>query len=95
MRKAGDTGLPVFCFDTNQLKDGAVLALARDYYEAGLEAGEIGVRVLRGADPASIPFANARSERLMVNPAAAARLGLALPSGLLQRAEVFIPSMKP
>jgi ABC-type uncharacterized transport system substrate-binding protein len=95
VRKAGDTGLPVFCFETNQLKDGAVLALARDYYEAGLEAGEIGVRVLRGAAPASIPFANTRSERLMVNPAAAARLGLTLPAGLLQRAEVFTPSVKP
>ena len=68
-----------------------MLALARDYYQAGVEAGEIGVRVLRGADPATIPFVNTRSEHLIVNPVAAARLGLTLPAGLLQRAEVFTP----
>jgi ABC-type uncharacterized transport system substrate-binding protein len=95
VRRAGDAGLPVFCFETNQLKDGAVLALARDYYQAGLEAGEIGVRVLRGASPATIPFANTRSEHLMVNPGAAARLGLTLPAGVLQRAEIFTPGKKP
>ncbi len=89
VRKAGVAGLPVFCFDSNQLKTGAVLALARDFYQAGVEAGELCVRVLRGADPARIPFTNVRSERLIVNPAAAARLGLALPAGLLQRAETF------
>jgi ABC-type uncharacterized transport system substrate-binding protein len=92
VRKARDAGLPVFCFETSQLKDGAVLALARDYYQAGLEAGELGVRVLRGASPAGIPFSNTRSEYLTVNPAAAARLGLVLPPVLLQRAEVFTPA---
>jgi putative ABC transport system substrate-binding protein len=77
------------------MKDGAVLALARDYYQAGLEAAEIGVRVLRGADPASIPFTNTRSERLLVNPEAAARFGLTIPEGVLRQAEVFTPAKKP
>ena len=95
VRKAGENGLPVFSFDSNQLKNGVVLALARDFYQAGIEAGELGVRVLRGADPATIPFANVRSERLIVNPVAAARFGLALPESLLQRAEVFVPAKKP
>jgi ABC-type uncharacterized transport system substrate-binding protein len=95
VRKAGENGLPVFSFDSNQMKNGVVLALARDFYQAGIEAGELGVRVLRGADPATIPFANVRSERLLVNPVVAARFGLALPEGLLQRAEVFIPAKKP
>ena len=95
VRRAGDAGLPVFCFETNQMKDGAVLALARDYYQAGLEAAEIGVRVLRGADPAGIPFTNTRSERLLVNPEAAARFGLTIPEGVLRQAEVFTPAKKP
>ena len=91
VRKAGGAGLPVFCFDSNQLKTGAVLALARDFYQAGIEAGELCVRVLHGADPGRIPFTNVRSERLIANPAAAARLGLTLPPGLLKRAEIFTP----
>jgi ABC-type uncharacterized transport system substrate-binding protein len=95
VRKAADARLPVFCFETNQMKDGAVLALARDYYQAGLEAAEIGVRVLHGADPAGIPFTNTRSERLLVNPEAAARFGLTIPEGVLRQAEVFTSAKKP
>ncbi|HQL20459.1 MAG TPA: ABC transporter substrate-binding protein [Opitutaceae bacterium] len=88
-RKVSDAGLPIFAFDTNQVKAGAILALARDYYDAGLEAGELAVRILHGESPAGIPFANTRSEKLTVNPAAAAKVGLLLPESLLQRATVL------
>lgn len=91
-RKATEAGLPLFCFETSQIKSGAVLSLARDYYQAGLEAGEVAVRVLRGESPAGIPFANTRSETLTVYPEAAARLGLTLPAGVVQRAQVFTPA---
>ncbi len=94
-RKAAEAGLPVFAFDTNQIKAGAVLALARDNYQAGLEAGQVAVRVLRGANPASIPFANTRSETLTINPAAAARVGLKFPPRVLQSATVYEPAASP
>jgi ABC-type uncharacterized transport system substrate-binding protein len=90
-RKAADAKLPVFCFESSQVKSGAVLALARDYFEAGLEAGEMAVRVLRGENPASIPFANTRSEKLTINPAAAARVGLKFPPRVQQSATVLEP----
>ena len=91
-RKASDSGLPIFAFDTNQVKAGAILALARDYYNAGLEAGEQAVRILRGENPANIPFANTRSETLTINPAAAAKAGLAIPESVLARAKIFTPA---
>ena len=94
-RKAADAGLPVFAFDSTQLKDGAVLALARDYRQAGLEACELAVRVLRGESPASIPFSNTRSEALTINPAAAKRVGLTFPPSVLQNAAVFEPATAP
>jgi len=47
------------------------------------------VRILHGENPAGIPFANTRSEKLTVNPAAAAKVGLLLPESLLQRATVL------
>lgn len=91
VRKAAEAGVPVFCFESSQLKDGAVLALARDYYEAGVEAGELGVRILRGAKPADIPFSNTRSERLLINPVAAAKFSLVFPERVLKRAESYTP----
>lgn len=91
VRKATEAGLPVFCFETNHVAIGATLALARDYYDASVEAGEVAVRVLRGAAPAAIPFANTHSETLTVNPAAAAKVGLVLPPELLRRATVYTP----
>jgi len=95
IRKATESGLPVFCFETNHVKTGAVLALARDYYDASVEAGEVAVRVLRGKDPANIPFANTRSETLTINPAAAAKVGLAIPESVLSRAKIVTPAAKP
>ncbi len=95
IRKATEAGLPVFCFETNHVKTGAVLALARDYYDASVEAGGLAVRILRGEAPAGIPFANTRSEALTVNPAAAAKIGLTLPASVLQRAKVLEASAAP
>jgi len=95
VRKATDARLPVFCFETNHIKLGATLALARDYYDSSVEAGEVAVRILRGEDPANIPFANARSETLTINPAAAAKVGLTIPERVLQRAKIVSPAVEP
>ena len=92
VRKATEARLPVFCFETNHVQTGATLALARDYYDASVEAGQVAVRILRGDSPANIPFANTRSETLTVSPAAAAKVGLAIPESVLARAKIFTPA---
>lgn len=51
-----DTKVPYYGFVSNQLKQGAVAVCARDYYQAGYEAGEMGIDVLSGKDPAKIPY---------------------------------------
>lgn len=70
-RKAAENNLPVFVFDSDQIKDGGTICLSRDYYDAGLEAGEMAVSVLQGKSPALIPFRNTSSEKLIYNPALA------------------------
>jgi len=79
--------LPVFVFESSQMKSGAVLCVASDYYEAGVEAGEKAVAVLRGAAPGSIPFSNVRSQKLLVDVEKARRFGLVLAPEFLGRAE--------
>jgi ABC-type uncharacterized transport system substrate-binding protein len=82
--------LPVFAFLSAQARDGASVVVARDYFEAGREAGQLAVRVLRGESPAAIPFAPVRATRLIVNPAAARACGLTIPSAVLRRADEVI-----
>lgn len=88
-RRAGEAGLAFLCFDSSGLREGAALSYGRDYYASGVEAAEVAVRVLRGADPKDIPFAITRTEALVINPALARAHGIVLPPELEKQAQVF------
>ncbi len=51
-----DRKIPYYGFVTNQLQQGAVAVCARDYFQAGYEAGQMGIEVLSGKNPAQIPY---------------------------------------
>jgi ABC-type uncharacterized transport system substrate-binding protein len=78
--------IPVFGFLSADADNGAIAVVARDYYESGKEAGLMAARILRGADPAAIPFHEVESAELLVNPKAARATGIALPTNLVARA---------
>jgi putative ABC transport system substrate-binding protein len=82
--------LPIFGFESSQAKHGAVLVLARDYFDAGREGALVAARVMRGESPAAIPFTNLKTVRLIVNLRQAQKLNLPLPSPLLHRADEVI-----
>jgi ABC-type uncharacterized transport system substrate-binding protein len=82
--------MPIFAFQSSQAKAGAVLTLARDYYDSGLEAAALAARVMRGESPAGIPLVGFSGTRLIVNPIAADAAGVALPANLLARADDVI-----
>lgn len=48
--------VPFYGFITSQVNQGAVAVCARDYFQAGYEAGEMGMDVLGGKNPAEIPY---------------------------------------
>lgn len=77
-RKGAENKIPVFAFDSDQMRDGATLCLARDYYDAGREAAEKAVKVLQGTSPGDIPFSNTKSEKLVVNSALLRQYGISL-----------------
>lgn len=88
-RKAAENNLPVFVFDSDQIKDGGVICLSRDYYDAGLEAAEMAVSVLGGKSPAQIPFTNTRSEKLIYNKELAEKFKLNLSADFIAKATVL------
>jgi len=85
-RRASEANLPVFSFEKNQMKEGAGLAISRDYYDAGVEAGLLAAKVLRGADPAKIPFSNTASMSVSLNEGLVERFGLVIPEYLRKAA---------
>ncbi len=82
--------LPVFTFNTTQAEQGAAVVVARDYYDGGRESGLLASRVMRGEDPATIPFQPIRTTRLVVNLKAATISGLKIPPSLQKRADRVI-----
>jgi ABC-type uncharacterized transport system substrate-binding protein len=82
--------LPIFAFQSSQARAGSLVVLARDYGEAGRESGLIAARVMRGENPAAIPFQRVQKTKLVVNLAAARGYGLTLPPALIQRADEVI-----
>ncbi len=90
-RKAEEKNLPVYVFDTNQMQNGGVIALARDYYDAGLEAGGVAVSVLQGKNLQEIPFKNTSTEKFVINKTLAQRYQLTISAENLQKA-TFYPS---
>lgn len=83
MKVSVDSKVPVFGFVTNQIKQGAVAVCARDYYQAGYEAGQMGVEVLAGKIPDLIPFQCVSKTDYIINPEAAGLFRISIPDKLL------------
>jgi len=90
-RKAAENNLPVYVFESSQMGDNSVVCVARDYYDAALEAAQKAVRVLRGERPGDIPFSNTQSERLLLNYQLAQKYRLTLPESVTAGATSYIP----
>lgn len=78
--KAAAAGkVPYYGFVTQQLPQGAVAVCARDYQQAGYEAGEMGVEVLSGKDPATIPYRYVSKTEYRISPDNARLYNITIP----------------
>lgn len=93
-RRAAEDNIPVYVFDSAQMSEGGVIAVACDYYQAGVEASAKAIRVLRGESPGRIPFSNVQTVKLIINPDLADRFGIAIPADLKEKAEIFTDQKK-
>jgi ABC-type uncharacterized transport system substrate-binding protein len=82
--------LPLFAFTSAQAKAGAMVVLARDYFDNGREAGLVAARVMRGENPAAIPFKSVSKTRLIVNLETARAVGFTIPAALVKQADEVI-----
>lgn len=82
--------IPVFAADTATVSRGAVAALGFDYYDLGRQTGDMVVRILEGADPATMAVERVEQLDLFVNPGAAEKMGITLSDELISEAKKVI-----
>jgi len=83
---AEEAKLPLFTADTDSVTRGSIAALGFNYYDVGVQTGEVVVRILKGEKPGDIPVTVAKGTDLVVNKKEAEKIGLKLPESVLSRA---------
>ena len=84
IKAAYNNQIPYFAFVTEQVKDGAVAALARDYTVAGSDAAKLGLKILNGVSPRDIPFQLVSKTTITVNPEAESFFNVKIPARYLK-----------
>jgi ABC-type uncharacterized transport system substrate-binding protein len=87
-----DAKLPLFINDPEFTSRGALACVGIGWYPAGKAGGALAGRVLRGEDPAGIPFQEVVEKKLVLNQKAAARLGITFPPDMVSAAQVLSAS---
>ncbi|MCM3660410.1 ABC transporter substrate-binding protein [Georgenia satyanarayanai] len=91
LQVAESKSIPLVSADGDTVERGAIATYGIDYEQLGYQTGEMAVRILtEGADPAEMPIETLTEWPLVVNPAAAERMGVTLSDELVGRADTVI-----
>jgi len=91
LQVAETKSLPVVVGEGDSVERGGVATYGIDYEQLGRQTGEMAVRILQeGADPAEMSIEEQSEFLLIVNPAAAERMGVEIPADLLERADTVL-----
>ena len=82
--------IPLFGFVTGTIKAGAAAVVARDYEEGGQLGARLVLRIMKGENPAGIPFMPLSRTVVVVSPKNAALFGIQVPESLLKRADKVV-----
>lgn len=85
---AEKTQTPVIAAEPGTVEGGAVATYGIDYFKLGKQTGEMAIRVLEGADPASTAVEAPSELSYVVNTAAAERMGVEVPKAILDQATI-------
>lgn len=90
LKAASAARIPLVGFVTELAERGALLAVARDFHELGLQGGAMAARVLRGESADAMDIELPRRTLTIVNLDAARRLGVTLPASMVASADRVI-----
>lgn len=78
--------IPVIGAEPGTVEGGAVATYGIDYTKLGKQTGEMAIRILEGADPATTPVETPSELSYVVNVEAAKRMGVEIPQDILDQA---------
>ena len=86
---AEENKIPFFGSTGDMVDRGCIAAKGADYTWIGEEAGRYAARILKGESASNIPVVCCAAEacKLVVNPGAAERMGIAIPQSVIDKAE--------
>jgi len=87
MEAADRAAIPVITFSVTAAEFGPLVIIGRDYFDAGIDAGALAARVLRGESVAALPFKPASTTRYILNYEAARRFGVRFSDELIRLAQ--------
>lgn len=77
--------IPLYGFASNLISQGAVAVCARDYVQAGWEAGEMGLSLLAGKNPSQIAYQYVRKTDFLLSKNNAVPFQITIPASIYQR----------
>ncbi|KFJ88474.1 ABC transporter substrate-binding protein [Vibrio sp. OY15] len=77
---------PVFGGATSYVEKGAIAGLGFDYYQVGVQTADYVAAILDGQEPGKLDVKVATGFDLVINESAASKLGIKLPSSVVERA---------
>jgi putative ABC transport system substrate-binding protein len=84
VKGASDAHLPLITDDCDSLPRGGLACMGVGAYPAGVAAGKLAGRVLRGASPKDLPFEEVAVEQTAISRASAQQLGIKIPEEFKQ-----------
>lgn len=87
---AGQVGVPVFASDSVSVQKGALAALGYDYYEAGLMAADVALRLVIDPKQAAQQPLIEQKQRLTLNRKTARSLRIVFPASVLNQADRIV-----
>ncbi len=91
LQVAESKSVPLVTADGESVGRGAIATYGVDYHKLGYQTGQMAVRILEeGADPGEMAVETFDDLLLIVNPAAAERMGVEVPADMLERADEVV-----
>lgn len=88
---AEDQEILLIVGEGDSVERGGVATFGLNYYELGYQTGKMAARILLdGEDPATMPVETQDVMQLIVNEAAAERMGITLPEGFVEKADEVV-----
>ncbi|MCH9780179.1 MAG: ABC transporter substrate-binding protein [Alphaproteobacteria bacterium] len=87
---ANSRKIPVISAETSQVEAGALAAAGFNYYDVGVETGDLVVSILNGANPGELASSTVQRTELYLNARAASALGITLSDDVLASAKEVI-----